>query len=271
MDLQKIVKDIRGIIQHKDEPVNQLQLFDSEAAEIKKLLRQEGCPICRIGDDAFEKKWFWFFHESYSERTGAAAYIDNYGFCEKHTIEVLKMGPKWQKSIIYSLIIKYKLPKLEQLGNVLNRITLSQNRIDIDPNRKELNGAIKQVLPAGGCLFCNSVEQTERYYLKILLKSLNEPMMLELFKASHGLCLKHYFIALEYTDPEYSEGLMEVTKHILPKIRELKQSFDEFFRKSDYRFANEPKGDEQNAWLNAIRLFLGRTEDITIKEWEDTE
>jgi len=270
VELPKIAAGIKGIIQRKDEPVQQ-RLFDSDVAEVKKHLRQEGCPICRIGDEAFERKWFWFFHESYSERTGAAEYIDNYGFCKKHTIDVLKMGPKWQKSIIYNLIIKYKLPKIEQLGNVLNAIKPAQNRIDADLTRRKLDDEIKQVLPAGGCLFCNSVEQTERYHLKILLKSLSDPMMLELYKASHGICLKHYFIALEYTDPEYIEGLTEVTERIISEISELKQSFDEFFRKSDYRFSHEPKGDEQTAALRAIRLFLGRTEDVTIKKWEDAE
>lgn len=271
MELLKIAAGIKGLIQHEDKPVNQQQPFDSEVAEIKRLLRQEGCPICRRGDEALKKKWFWFFHESYAEGIGAAEYIDNYGFCEKHTIDVLNAGPKWQKSVIYSLIIKYKLPKLERLRSTLREIALARNPSDADRNLRKLNGTITQVLPTNRCLFCNSVKQTELYYMKILLNALNDPDIRELYKTSHGLCLKHYFIALEYTDPEYIVGLREVTEHIISKMLELKLNFDEFFRKSDYRFAHEPKGDEQTASSRAIRLFLGRTDDIIMKEREEVE
>jgi hypothetical protein len=41
------------------------------------------------------------------------------------------------------------------------------------------------------------------------------------------------------------------------RLRELREELAEAIRKSDYRFADEPKGPEGDAWLRAIRVFGG--------------
>ncbi|MDF1522816.1 MAG: hypothetical protein P1P87_08360 [Trueperaceae bacterium] len=41
------------------------------------------------------------------------------------------------------------------------------------------------------------------------------------------------------------------------RLHELRDELAEAIRKSDYRFADEPKGPEGDAWLRAIRVFGG--------------
>lgn len=209
-----------------------------------------------------ERQRFWFFNESYGEPACSTQYTDYYGFCEKHTVRALSKGPKWQKSVIYDWIIKARLPEAEQLLKTIKAIKPARNPIIAKRNRTKLEVATGRVKPNGSCLFCRSIEQTERYYMNNLLKCLRNPMIKEAYRVSDGICLKHYFLAIEFVDLEYIEGLRGVTELLLRKLGELKKDFEEFFRKSDYRFAREPKGDEQTAWLRAIRLFLGGTEGI---------
>ncbi|MCL6449439.1 MAG: hypothetical protein K6U04_15080 [Armatimonadetes bacterium] len=40
-------------------------------------------------------------------------------------------------------------------------------------------------------------------------------------------------------------------------MESLEGQFGEYFRKRDYRFAHEPKGEEQQAWLKALEILMG--------------
>jgi len=50
---------------------------------------------------------------------------------------------------------------------------------------------------------------------------------------------------------------------MLRRLSALEAALAEYFRKSDYRFAHEPKGREQTAHLDAVELFSGRVDRVS--------
>jgi hypothetical protein len=64
---------------------------------------------------------------------------------------------------------------------------------------------------------------------------------------------------LELFHENYVQQLKIIVEVQIEQLNRLKYDFDEFFRKEDYRFSNEPKDKEQFAWIRAIKLFMGDT------------
>ncbi|NHV96541.1 MAG: hypothetical protein HA494_01950 [Thaumarchaeota archaeon] len=235
-----------------------IKLDESKRIEVIRLIQQEGCPICRACNEHLEKGWFWFFTEAYSEGSLVSKYIDYWGFCEKHTRMVAKIGPKWQKSVIYSWTINDKIPRLQRLFKALQTYSESnfvQRIVALRGWRK----IIRDIMPKGGCVFCENIAYTARYYIRALLDALAYPDVRDLYRRSPGLCMPHFFQALELLDEKYAPQLKEILEVQIEHLEQLKKDFEEFFRKEDYRFSLEPKGKEQLAWLRAMKIFSGET------------
>jgi hypothetical protein len=77
----------------------------------------------------------------------------------------------------------------------------------------------------------------------------------ELYLDSYGLCMNHFNLALESAPPEAVETLIQKQTEVLRKIN---SDLEEYSRKLDYRHSHEPKGDEQTAWIRAIKFFVGK-------------
>ena len=77
----------------------------------------------------------------------------------------------------------------------------------------------------------------------------------ELYLDSYGLCMNHFNLALESAPPEAVETLIQKQTEVLRKIN---SDLEEYSRKLDYRYSHEPKGEEQTAWIKAIRFFVGK-------------
>lgn len=235
--------------------------LESKRTRIKELVTQDGCPICRACNDAFDREWFWFFSESYGEGSGVSQYINYYGFCEKHTLQVAEKGPIWQRTVIYDWIIKNKLPLFEELLESLpDKASTSTNAISSNLSQRRLKRSIESVKPKGSCLFCDSLEKASEDGLKDLLVVLQDSEMKNLYLKSRGLCMKHFFKALNLVEPQYSAELREIVTAQITKLKELKTNLDEYMRKEDYRFKNDSKGKEQTASTDAIEKFIGDLE-----------
>ncbi|MCL5068926.1 MAG: DUF6062 family protein [Thaumarchaeota archaeon] len=244
--------------------------FEVEKREIVTLIEQGGCPICRAVEEAMQKQWFWFFNESYGAGEGVGKYINFYGFCEKHTTEVAKRGPAWQKTAIYDWIITNRIPQIEEILAVLNEgFRTSNNRIRANFNFRKLKKALSTAIPKGSCLMCDWEADTSKRRTEDLLSVLTDTETSRKFEKSDGLCIKHFFTAFDFAEVDHIIGLQEITKLQIAKLRELKTDLAEYFRKGDYRFANEPKGKEQTAWARAMNRFVGSILHHEVDELKD--
>ncbi len=62
------------------------------------------------------------------------------------------------------------------------------------------------------------------------------------------------FVCLAHLEQLRNEPLRQA---VLERLEAMLDELDEFVRKSDYRFADEAKGDERDAWVRAIRVLSG--------------
>jgi hypothetical protein len=225
---------------------------------ICRAIKQEGCPVCRLCSAGLESGWFWFFSESYAEGSGVNKYIDHWGFCNEHTKMIAKIGPKWQKSVIYSWIISSHLPNLERLQRTHLKFVQARNAIARRAARRSVDKVVLEIVPTGDCLFCESSLHAAQRHIAELLEALNDVEIRRLYENSDGLCMRHFFEAIGNLDSRHSAHLIGIIEKQIRDLRHLRDNFEEFFRKEDYRYSDEPKGDEQTTWIRSMSKFLGR-------------
>jgi hypothetical protein len=95
-----------------------------------------------------------------------------------------------------------------------------------------------------------------RVYLGTLLDQLlGADGLLSRFETSDGLCLPHLRVALaRIADPQVFEALLGAQRAIWQRLAE---DLREFIRRTDYRFRDEPRGTEGDAWLRAVEALAG--------------
>jgi len=230
------------------------------ALELVRALGQKGCPVCRICEENLEKQWFWFFSESYAEGSTVDRYISHWGFCKEHSTIVARVGPKWQKSAIYNSVIKAYLPKLEKVERGFQEFAQARGIISRKMSWRSVRGLLREVVPTGDCLFCENSRRTARRYTAMLLKGLGNAEVRRLYENSDGLCVQHFFLTVEDADFRHVRQLSELIKKQIRVLEELASDFEEFFRKGDYSFRDEPKGREQTAWIRAMSRLVGQAD-----------
>lgn len=231
--------------------------------EIKSFLaRDDCCPICLACNESLNKQWFWFFSESYGFGESVNQYIEHYGFCVQHTLQIKEIEQPWQTSAIYSWIIQNKLPELEKVLEALRKYSADNERktktsFVIGISRRNLKKFLQISKPKGSCIFCDFIRSTEEYQIDSLLRALDDEQVKQLYRKSFGLCMRHFFLVLERIDPEFISSAREIVELQISRLKELEIDFKEFFRKRDYRFKDELRGKEQTAWIRAIKRFIG--------------
>jgi hypothetical protein len=144
------------------------------------------------------------------------------------------MGDPLGQSIIYADLIDYLIPSIEK-GELDKKKTL------LGKNNK--------------CLVCIQEQETEKRYLRGLLACLRDRDFREKYHSSVGLCLPHYELAYQQVSNNNIQAVLREVQ--INSLTKLTAELKEFIRKSDYRFAGELPGEERDAWIRAVGLWVG--------------
>jgi hypothetical protein len=158
-------------------------------------------------------------------------------------------------SLVYEYLIKSTIVKLERVSEELKKFELNKSRIRKVINNKRLQEIKKQLQPTEVCPICKSISERTALWIENLLTGLKDEEIKELYIESYGLCMNHFHHALESASAEAGEILIQKQVEML---RKLNSDLEEYSRKLDYRYSQEPKGEEQTAWIRAIRFFVGK-------------
>jgi hypothetical protein len=107
------------------------------------------------------------------------------------------------------------------------------------------------------CPICRIRLEAEERYVAILLEQLRSEEMRALLVQSTGLCLIHFNQArkrVEVVDPVGLRRLLECQRRCIQRIL---LEVEEMLRKDDYRFSDEPRGNEMTSWRRAAKLCAG--------------
>ena len=192
------------------------------------MLRSPGCPVCAKVREDEQRAWSWFFVDTYQSPTILNAFIQSGGFCTRHARHAVEGAPRYILSFLYHMLIESILSKLSQQGR--------------------LSGIHRS------CPLCEIERESERIAIQHLALGVLTPEVAEVYRAHDPLCLPHLRGILHVAPPSALPTLMD---GVIPWLRRLEHRFQEYFRKSDYRYSQEPKGDEQAAWFDALEWATG--------------
>jgi len=221
-----------------------------------KALSADECAICVLVARECEQHMEMLFHEGIMDPGVRLGLHEAYGFCNAHAWMALRTpAADAGLAIVYDDLIRMVLPHITELARLRDKQRASHAFTNL------LHNAAPPVLPATAtCPVCASNEQTARLYLHELLDFFNDADLHKKYFQSFGICLPHLRQALrEFPDDPQLPPLLDAERD---KLVALQTELQEYNRKRDYRYANEPKGVEQTSWRRVIEKFVGKREMI---------
>jgi len=222
-------------------------------------LNQKTCPVCHIVKQREEKAFWWFFTENYHDSEVLEDLIDTSFFCDYHanTLENNDHGPL---SFIFQIMVQSDTQKLKNLKGLLEKTMVNGQQGFLggmfNPKSRTRSGKTIDGVFRGytSCRFCRMNENTSRYIEEILEELIRKDTAFrELYRKSYGLCRRHLIDILKLSnDGACSEFLVD---DMLSRLKVMHDNFELYFHKLDYRYSHEPKGEEQNTWLDALNFY----------------
>lgn len=219
--------------------------------ELKDQLRQPDCPICVLREKAVAGYLDTLLYEEVNDVSVRAQIRRTKGFCKAHSWQLRSIGDPLAHAIIYRDIISETLKELDgPLAGHMKPGGWAFLRSMRGP--KMVADSLKR---KAECPICKRARETEVRYLSSLLNYLrSDKEMREAYNGSDGLCLPHLISALEDSDVRVAEVLITKERALLQRLM---QDLEQLCQKFDYRFSGEPWAGEQDAWIRAVKHWVG--------------
>lgn len=195
------------------------------------------CPLCRLEEKAQQAYFNAILYEAVNDPKVRIELAKSHGYCYRHAHFLVEMRDSLGVAILYQ----------NQL-NLLADSLSGKERLDL--KRTVQKDSINKDCPA-----CRNQKETRQRYVAVLLENLREPEITAAYQNSPGFCMPHLSIIIENTtDLNVQNYFHDLEKQ---KLARLGDELQEFIRKHDYRFANEPFGKESDSWLRVINKLNG--------------
>jgi Family of unknown function (DUF6062) len=226
---------------------------DSDA--LRTAFGREGCPVCTVVLGSLEHFMDTWQYEGFSDVEHRQELIRSRGFCPLHTWQLAQHNAAFQLAVVYS----------EVLTNVEDELNYNHQRharanqsIPIwkpwqrkRPDQFDTNSIYAR------CPICKVRGNVEERIVETLLEQLHSEEVRSLLSQSTGLCLMHFYQAHNWANannPALLPHLLECQHTCVQRVLE---EVKEQIRKHDYRFSDEPWGEEMVAWRRAAELCAG--------------
>ena len=227
---------------------------------MKDGLKADGCPICSLSVSGMRKHLFWFLYENVNNTHIRKQLYESNGYCSIHAWLLYQVErEEWNDSLDIAIIYKDLIKKATQTLENANLHERKTSVFDfVKKWQKWLNRRTDQELMTSkpSCPACLHQQEMEAIYISSLIESLALPEFQDLYQASYGLCLDHFWKTMNaIQDEKIKTFLFDVQRSKMHKLIEL---LEEYIRKHDYRFANEPKGEEVNSPRWVVEMLVGK-------------
>ncbi|MBA2133077.1 DUF6062 family protein [Capillibacterium thermochitinicola] len=205
---------------------------------LEQALGASRCPLCHCLAAATKRYLANFLYESVNDPRIRDQLRAAGGFCREHSRVLQRMGDPLAHSIIYADLIEACCAELDQTAGDARK---GHSLLRADKER--------------ACAVCQEEAAMADRYVDGLLGALRNSAFREKYRQEGCLCLPHFRQVYDRSrNNEERAFLVEVQTSYLSRLSgELK----EFIRKSDYRYAHELPGTERDAWIRAVRFWVG--------------
>jgi len=216
---------------------------DKLYADMVEACHESGCPMCRLMFGAMHSYMDSVMNEYVIDVPARAEMRDARGYCRRHAWYL----PEGRGRVLGIAIIHDDIAK-----NVIRTIDAKNPK---RAARRKAQDLLKRASASAECPACIYERTMEEVTTRAFLKYLHDDDFVAALTASAGLCLNHFYGALDMVrDIIAFERLVEIERATLA---ELQGELAEFIRKSDYRFRGETFGKEGDSWLRAIAQVSG--------------
>ncbi len=223
---------------------------------VLEALGHQGCPICVLRGEAVHRYLDSFLYESVNDVGLRQTLLRSRGFCRAHAWELVPFGDSLGTAIVYKDQVDAAIRDVHEAARAAGTWRPRGLR-RWDGARDGGPAAVlrRRRTPEVPCPACQVGAEAQARYVSALLEHLDDPTMREAIRRSMFLCLPHLADALEAArTPAQARSLLEIAEDRLARLR---GELAELIRKRDYRFAHEPRGEEQTSWLRAIGQLAG--------------
>ncbi len=230
-----------------------------DADALRAAFGREGCPVCTVTFEYVELLIDSWEYEGFSDIEHRHELIRSRGFCPLHTWQLAQRSNAFRLGLIYSEVLA---DVVQELHHNYNRLAtpdgaVSKHKSLFDGWWRRWRHQADEHPAHTQCPLCRSRATIEQRLISTLVQQLHAEEIRTLFSQSTGLCLLHFAQArqqAEAVDPPVLRHLLacQLTciQRVLGEVREL-------VRKHDYRFSNEPRGNEMTSWRRAAQLCAG--------------
>jgi hypothetical protein len=227
--------------------------------DLKEAFAQSGCPICRLEADLSNRLLDGLVYEQVNDPGLRNRIRRAKGFCQRHSWMLDRSGASLGVAIIYRDLVRDMLASLDGARRAYLAPPSSEPSLGALFRRglQRPRHDKSQAITAATCPICVRVEEIRKTWFSMLLDDVRKGGDLsELYsRSSDGICRPHFEqILASARDRAAAEKLIGLQQSIW---KALEHSLSEAIRKSDYRFKDEPLGEDGTAWLRAIAACAG--------------
>ena len=252
---------------------------DFTRIDLKKALREGGCPICRLRIEAEEHYVRDLLRECVNDVSTRERFLASWGYCARHArllglIEVKEFGDGTGNAIMYESLAR-------RAEKWLTRVRGEVAQHEIHPKLHTLRALWNpsKHVPLSltlekGCRVCEIGTDSAAYTLKGLLEALEnqEAWIADLYLASEGLCLPHLRSALTQIYSQQRRLSELLIDHAQKGLLALQLHLAEYLRKHSWSFREERiTREERESWSKAITFFSGGIPEDVPRERTDAE
>jgi hypothetical protein len=211
-------------------------------------LRQPDCAVCRLVGDAILHYIDIFIYENINNLARREEIRAAHAFCSIHT-SMFMSG--------YGRLLSLATLQQDVLNNVLRQMdsVIASKPGMLKTLFQSAGRALHEALqPRRDCPLCDYERSQEKVMLGTLIQFIDDPALREAHEASVGLCLPHFYMALDMPGP--LEHIIRVEHAALQR---LKQDVDAYVHKRNPAYEGEHMdAGEADAPSRAARILAGR-------------
>ncbi len=217
---------------------------------------EKGCPICSLRNEAIHRYLDSVLYEHVNDPELRKTLIQSRGFCRDHAWALSRRGDSLGVAILYKDQVQEALAQIQRIGTEIGGMGRRNLWRGNRTSSQTPAGVLRRLrTPEDPCPACRIGAEAQQRYLSTLMTHLNDPEIRKAIDGSSFLCIPDLLVALEFSRTHaQARSLLEV---IVSKLKHLDGELEELVRKRDYRFLNEPRGEEQTSWWRAIRQLVG--------------
>lgn len=207
---------------------------------LEQALAEGACPVCHCLATATTRSLTNLLYEFVNDPLTRDRLRASGGFCRDHSWALQQMGDPLAHSIIYADLIGGFCAGLQELAASRN-------------GRSSFPAEMEQPCPV-----CREESETQKRYVEGLLAAVHESNFREKYRKQGFLCRPHFRAV--YSQARSNEVRSFLAEVQLERLSHLNFELKEFIRKSDYRYAGELPGTERDAWIRAVRFWVGASD-----------